>query len=291
MEKKVNPGSYHDQYFKLLEVPVGYLKAVQWKVPVELEEINFVKGLKNFRVSESDEIDKGKLKAVETLKARQDYFFNKELKEDVFFINYLWCATMKTAREAVEKYEDYILSPMLSRVTLQLSDGDKIDISALVDFADTDLKNIKAYNSKILAVLEAEDLNEVILQEMSNHCLRLCRVMWSLDMKMIILRFHLIQRRPDLMALVDEFGELVEGELQQYEEERKTTWIKVFELVKKKTNMFGLRWLPDSWKGALVIAGVKIVIVLCEKVNQYCPKISYNYLRHLREKNLTLLAS
>ncbi|KAL6122966.1 hypothetical protein ACLB2K_075489 [Fragaria x ananassa] len=131
----------------------------------------------------------------------------------------------------------------------------------LFDLAGTQLKNIKAYNSKILDFLEADDLNEVTLQELINHYLSLDKGIGSVNMKIDILRFHLAHRRPDLKDLVDRFVESVEDELQQYEEELEKTRFKVLQLVKKhKTNMFGLRWLPDSWKGTFVSIGMKTMV-------------------------------
>nr|XP_011470148.1 PREDICTED: uncharacterized protein LOC105353122 [Fragaria vesca subsp. vesca] len=249
--------SDHEQFSELLEVPIEYLKTVQWKLVVELEEIKFVKGTEKFCVSESYELDQEKLKAVKTLKARRVYFLKED---DVFFLAFLWMATMNTPLEGIEKFAHCFASPLIES-TEKLFYGEESDIPMLFDLAGTQLENIKAYNSKILDFLEADDLNQVTLQELSNHYLSLDKGIWSVNMKIDILRFHLAHRRLDLKDLVDRFVESVEDELQRYEEELEKTRFKVLQLVKKhKTNMFGLRWLPDSWKGTFVSIGMKTMV-------------------------------
>ncbi|KAL6127342.1 hypothetical protein ACLB2K_075383 [Fragaria x ananassa] len=156
-------------------------------------------------------------------------------------------ATMKTPLEGAEKFAHYFTSPI--RSTEKLFYGEESVISVLVDLAGTQLENIKAYNRKILDTLEADDLNEVTLQEMSNHYLSFYKGMRSVNMKIDILRFHLAYRRCNVKDLVDRFVESVEDELQQFEEELEKSRFKVFQLVKKnKTDLFRLRLLPDSWK-------------------------------------------
>ncbi|KAL6122967.1 hypothetical protein ACLB2K_075490 [Fragaria x ananassa] len=173
---------------------------------------------------------------------------------------------MKTPLEGVEKFQHYVLSPLQS--TVKLFYGEESDVSVLVDLAGTQLRNIKAYNRKILDFLETDDLNEVTLQEMSNHYVNLDKGMWSVNMKIDILRFHLAHRQRDLKALVDRLVESVEDELQQYEEELEKTRFKVFQLVKKnKTDLFRLRLLPDSWKVTCVSIGMK-TILLCGRLMQ-----------------------
>ncbi|KAL6177031.1 hypothetical protein ACLB2K_053663 [Fragaria x ananassa] len=80
-------------------------------------------------------------------------------------------------------------------------------------------------------------------------------------MKLDILRYHSTHPQCHPNALVDRFSTSVEGELRQYEEELETTRAKVFQLLKEKTDMFGLRWLPDSWKEPVLSLGMKSLVL------------------------------
>ena len=80
-------------------------------------------------------------------------------------------------------------------------------------------------------------------------------------MKIDILRYHVRHPQRRLNALVDKFSASVEGELRQYEVELETTKSKVFQLFKEKTKLYGLQWLPDSWKESILRSGMKLYIL------------------------------
>ncbi|KAL6201160.1 hypothetical protein ACLB2K_024875 [Fragaria x ananassa] len=93
---------------------------------------------------------------------------------------------------------------------------------------------------------------------MSNHYSSFFKGIKSLNMKLNILRYHLTHPQRHLTALVGRFSAMVEGELRQYEDELETIRAKVFQLLKEKTNLFGLRWLPDARKEPVLSVGLKI---------------------------------
>lgn len=153
----------------------------------------------------------------------------------------------------------------MSTTELFYSDEEDSDISVLVDVAGTQLEKIKDYNSKELASMEAENVTEATLQELSNHLLSFHKGILSMHLKTDLLRFHLKSRRRDLKDLVDRMLASAEEELRLYKEELDTARFKLFQLAKKKTNSFGLGWLPDKWKGTLLSTGIKSFI-LCARL-------------------------
>lgn len=128
----------------------------------------------------------------------------------------------------------------VSTTELFYSDEEDNDIAVLLDLAGTQLEKIKDYNSKELASLEAENVTEATLQELSNDYLSFHKGILSMHLKIDLLRFHLKYRRRDLKNLVDRMLASVEEELRLYKEALDTTRFKLFQLAKKKTNSFGL---------------------------------------------------
>ncbi|KAL6197452.1 hypothetical protein ACLB2K_033060 [Fragaria x ananassa] len=234
MEKKENnltDSGYHlDQYYEFFEVPmVVYL----------VFDNNNAK------------IDQDKLKAVETLRAQfSNNLVEPFMPEGITLFVYMWRTIIGEEGECAQHLKFSLKS------TEKLFDED-INIYELVDLATTQLKNIKRYNSNTINLLQAENLNEVTWLEMSNHYSSFFKGIKSMNMKLNILRYHLTHPQRHLNALVDRFSAMVEGELRQYEEELETIRAKVFQLLKEKTNLFGLRWLPDAWKEPVLSVGMK----------------------------------
>ncbi|KAL6192544.1 hypothetical protein ACLB2K_033631 [Fragaria x ananassa] len=227
----------------LLKLSIKYSK-VEWKLQINEQKDDLESEVKRMKLRflRSDELDhrQKKLKAMITL------IFDRFLHVLNANEGTTLCLCMRSLDAAAydKWYEDDQSTRKFFFEQAQLK-----NTYVLVDLAQTQLKSIKAYNSKTLALLEAGNLDEVALHEMSNFYSSFYKGIYSLRLKIGILEFHLMkppQRRPET-SLVDRYSAWVEDELRQYEEELKTTKFIVFQVMKNKfggLRWFGLRLLP-----------------------------------------------